>query len=183
MRGTAADPISEAFRKLVEELYWQDTLEDSEKMLEEWIKGMDKDLRSLLLERRRKYCQDPSSVLSVLSLEALMQDGGTGLDDENWEKKIAVLGAMINSAFLLQCTDTWAKLDPEEKAWILAPLYRASYGLDLASRKTPADEVHLNHAIEMLETALHRAEMLGLVGEMKRYVEKMVKKLLDEERI
>ncbi|MCE4603511.1 MAG: hypothetical protein F7B20_00915 [Aeropyrum sp.] len=171
------DPVAESFRRIVEEIYWQESLEEAERTLEERIRNMDRDLRELLLERRREYCGDPKSVLSVLSLEALLSSDDNA---DSTEKKLAVLKAMVSSAFLLQCTPTWQELDSEEKAWILAPLYRASYGLELASKGSHVDEFHLSHAVEMLEIALQRAEMLGLIEEMREHIEKLASKLLEE---
>lgn len=59
-------------------------------------------------------------------------------------------------------------------------MYRASYGLELASKGSHVDEFHLSHAVEMLEIALQRAEMLGLIEEMREHIEKLASKLLEE---
>lgn len=53
------DPVAESFRRIVEEIYWQESLEEAERTLEERIRNMDRDLRELLLERRREYCGGP----------------------------------------------------------------------------------------------------------------------------
>ncbi|BAN90901.1 hypothetical protein [Aeropyrum camini] len=179
MSSSNVDPISEAFREVLEEIYWQESLEDAERRLEELISSMDEDLRELLLEKRREYCSNPEAVVSILSLEALLSSEDLrGLGQEY--KQAMIAKAMINAAFLIQCTPTWGELAPDEKAWVLAPLYKASYGIELALRGEGVDKLHLNHALEMLETALARAEMLGLVEEMREHIETMAEKLFEE---
>ncbi|BAA81300.1 hypothetical protein APE_2288 [Aeropyrum pernix K1] len=173
------DPVSQAFKEVLEEIYWQESLEEAEKRLEEFIASMDEDLRELLLEKRREYCSNPEAVVSILSLEALLSS--EDLKDVEQEYKQAMIAkAMINAAFLIQCTPTWSELTPDEKAWVLAPLYKASYGIELALKGDAIDKLHLNHALEMLEIALARAEMLGLVEEMREHIEMMAERLFEE---
>ncbi len=168
------DPISEAFRRVIQEIYWVDDLEEAEEILTRYLEMIDDDLREVLLEKRRAICSDPTAVIELAKIDAVAQT-----TDDSTTSKILVAKAMIDSGFLLQCTKGWAKLDPRTKASILAPLYRASYGLELALRNWPKsiDEVQLDHAFRMATIALERAEELGLIDEFNKYLDEMLERL------
>ncbi len=166
-----ADPITEAFQKIIQEIYWIEDLEEAERILAEHLEMIDDDLREVLLERRRKICSDPLRVIELAHIEALIQS-----TDDTLTSKILMTKSMVESTLLLQCTKSWSKLTPREKARILAPLYKASYGLELALRGWPKhiDEILLDNALQMAATAWERAEEKGLVNELEEFLEKLM---------
>lgn len=173
-----SDPVNEAFRSVVQELYWTDTLEEAEAKLAEYLNMIDEDLRAYLLEKRKKICGDPASVIELVRLNTAAE-----VADSAQAAKILLTKSLVESGFLFQCTPTWSKLDNKTKAWILAPLYKASYGLELALKNWPKsiDEVHLDNAIKMASIALERAEEIGILEEFKEYVDEVVDELADDD--
>lgn len=162
-----SDPVARAFEELVAELYWAEDLREAEERLEEFIRGMDEDLRELLLERRKRICSNPELVsragaalqgLEPSTLKSLPGDLGV---------KASVIAALVNALFLVQCTPTWSRMDPDSKARILAPLYRASYALRLASRGGGDTAALIEEAVDMASIALDRISRAGLLEEME----------------
>ncbi len=173
-----SDPVNEAFRKVIQEIYWTDTLEEAESILVEYLNLIDEDLKEYLLEKRRRICEDPTSVIELVRLNTAAE-----VVDSAEAAKILLTKSLIESGFLFQCTPTWSKLDNKTKAWILAPLYRASYGLELALKNWPksVDEAHLDNAIKMASIALERAEELGILDEFREYVDSIVDELSSDD--
>ncbi|MEB3807110.1 MAG: hypothetical protein GSR73_06320 [Desulfurococcales archaeon] len=169
-----ANPVNEAFRKVIQELYWTETLEEAESLLEEYLEMIDSDLREYLLEKRKRICEDPTTVIELVRLNTAAE-----LADSTQTAKVLLTKSLIESGFLFQCTPKWSSLDNKTKARILAPLYRASYGLELALRNWPndIDEIHLDNAIKMASIALERAEEIGVLDEFREYVDKIVETL------
>ncbi|MCE4599446.1 MAG: hypothetical protein F7C81_04525 [Desulfurococcales archaeon] len=169
------DPIDKAFQDVIQEVYWSEPLEEAEEILREKLETMDEDLRELLLKRRREFCNNPSAVVEVIRLEAAAEAAETEL-----MSRILLARSLIGAGFLMQCTEKWANIDAKTKASILAPLYKAAYGLDLATRRWPEsiDEVHLDYAIKMLDKALERAEEHGIIAELRKFIEKTAEKLV-----
>jgi len=169
-----SDPVSEAFRKIIQEIYWVDDLEEAEHILEEYLSMIDADLRTLLLEKRREICSSPRVALELANLESMLQT--TEAADDETATKILLAKSMVDVGLLLQCTRSWSKMSPREKAYILAPLYKASYGLELALRSLPerVDERHLDYAVEMAEIALERAEERGLLDELEEHIDNLL---------
>ena len=170
-----ASPIHDAFNKLIEELYWTDSLEESEERLAVHLEMIDDDLREVLLSERRKFCEDPESIIRIVRLEALAEDA----HDEDLSS-LLLLQSLIDLLLLAQCTSSWTKMTPREKAKILAPLYRAIYGLKLAGKNYPSsvDKMHLKEAYHMIEIAYARAEKIGLLGEVHDKIEELSIKAL-----
>ena len=165
-----SDPIGDAFRSVIEEIYWEESLEKAEGILEEFIAGMDEDVRELLLERRKKICESPGDVEDVRLYLALQ-----AVDDEKLVKLLE-LKLYVKSLFLVQCTSKWSKMSPREKAWILTPLYKASYGVELATREleSPLFEAHLEAAVRYLEEALRRISAAGLDSELESIIKRSI---------
>ncbi|MEB3851044.1 MAG: hypothetical protein LRS49_00485 [Desulfurococcales archaeon] len=162
------DPISEAFERFVSELYWSESLEEAEEKLRDFIENMDEDLRELLLERRREICRDRGLVSRtgvMLSEIELSRDEFESLED--LAVKAAVVTALVNALFLVQCTPSWSTMGPGEKARILAPLYRASYALRLAAKNRDAAEPLVDEALRMALISLDRVAEAGLLDEME----------------
>ncbi|MEB2835830.1 MAG: hypothetical protein GSR80_001439 [Desulfurococcales archaeon] len=164
-----SDPISEAFERFIGELYWTETLEEAEEKLEDFMRNMDEDLREALLARRREVCSNRELVARTgLALHTLAIDrralrslpGDLGV-------RAAVVAAIVNALFLVQCTPSWSSLDPRVKAGILAPLYRASYALRLAARGKGDARRLVDEALEMVSIALDRISAEGLIDEME----------------
>ncbi len=164
----AADPISEAFERFISELYWSESLEEAEEKLENFIENMDEDLREVLLERRRAICSDRDLIartgLILADLE-ISKDEFEALED--LAVRATVVTALVNALFLVQCTPSWSRISPGEKARVLAPLYRASYALKLAARNRDAAERLIDEAMDMASLALDRVSELGLLEEME----------------
>jgi Cft2 family RNA processing exonuclease len=171
------DPVSEAFRKVIQEIYWIEDLEEAERTLKKYLDMIDPDLREYLLEKREKLCRDPLAIIEVLRLSTAAE-----IADTTEAAKVLLTKRLVDSGFLLQCTPTWRKLSNSEKAKILVPLYKASYGLELALRDWPnkVDELHLDYALKMATAALDRAEEKGLLDEFKEYVDKIVEEYVGE---
>ena len=174
------DPITRAFTELIQEIYWTETLEEAEEILAQHLEEMDADLRSILLERRKRICSNPEYAIEVIRLQA-----ASDLADTELTAKLLLAKSLISAGFLMQCTPSWSKLPPREKARILAPLYKASYGLELAVKNWPSrvDERHLDYALDMMQVAYERAESLGIVEELSSYLEKVAERIaskLDE---
>ncbi len=69
----------------------------------------------------------------------------------------------------LRCTRAWERLSMSERARLLAPLYKAVYGLYLASGSSgEARTAFYTHAVEMLREAIIEASRLGLLKELRR---------------
>ena len=172
------NPIDRSLMDLIEEIYWVEPLEEAERLLAEKLEAMDEDLRSMLLERRKKLCSDHNNVLEVVRLEAMAEAAET-----ETLAKLLLARSLLGAGFLMQCTPAWSKLTPREKAWILAPLYKAAHGMDLALKKWPSslDETHLEYAIEMLDKALERAQKLGILDQLRRFIEETVERITAED--
>ncbi|MEB3844876.1 MAG: hypothetical protein LRS48_04255 [Desulfurococcales archaeon] len=169
------DPISRAFRKIVEEIYWEDDVEEAVRRLQAYLEAMDEDLRSLLLEKRKKICSSPESVLNLIRLDALAE-----ASEDETVKKILILRGMTETLFLAQCTKRWSELTPALKARVLAPLYRASYGLEMTVKNPErVDALHLDQAERNLELAYTRADELGILDELYIYVDRKAKEILE----
>ncbi len=173
-----ADPIAEAFRNVVQEVYWTESLEEAEKILEDYLNMIDDDLREILLEQRRRICEDPASVIELVRLNAIAE-----IADSEDLSKIILTKSMIESGFLFQCTRRWSTLDNATKSKILAPLYKASYGFELAMKNWPGsiDQVHLDIALQMASIALERADQLGILDEFREYIDSIVERLVEDE--
>jgi len=173
-----SDPVAQAFRKVISEVYWTDTLEEAEEILHSYLEMIDDDLREVLLKRRRKICENPENIIEIVRLEAAAE-----LADNKEFSKLLLTKSIVESGFLFQCTPKWSQLDNREKARILAPLYKASYGLELAVRDWPKriDTFHLDHAFRMAAIALERAEEMGILDEFKEYIDDMIEKMQAEE--
>ncbi len=169
------NPIDKAFQDIIQEIYWSESLEEAEEILREKLESMDEDLREILLKRRREFCSNPSAVIEVIRLEAAAEAAETEIIS-----RILLARSLIGAGFLMQCTDKWSRLNATDKAHILAPLYKAAYGLDLATRRWPEsiDEVHLDYAMKMLDKALERAEKQGIVAELRKFIEETAEKLV-----
>ncbi len=171
------DPIAAAFRKIIEEIYWVDDLKEAEEILEKYLKNMDEDLREVLLERRREICNGNDAVINLIKLDALAEAA-----EEDQVRDALTLRSMIDTLFLSQCTQKWSELDPKQKAWILAPLYRASYGLELAMKKWPesVDSVHLENVEKNLNIAFERARSISVIKELTEFLDKKAKEVFGE---
>jgi len=172
-----SDPVSLVFRKIIKEIYWIEDLDEAEAILKEYLDMIDPDLREYLLEKREKICENPLHIIEVLRLSTAAE-----IADTKEAAKVLLTKSLVDSGFLLQCTPTWQKLSNSEKAKLLAPLYKASYGLELALREWPdrIDELHLDYALKMASIALDIAEEKGLLEEFKDFVEKLVDEYIDE---
>ncbi len=171
------DPIATAFRKIIEEIYWTDSLEEAEKILEDHLNKMDEDLREILLARRREICNGQEAVVSILKIDALAEAA-----EEESIRNALFLRSMIETMFLAQCTEKWHKMTPAEKSKILAPLYRASYGLELAMKSWPdsIDQVHLENVENNLHIAYERAQKISLLEELSKYLENKAQEIFGE---
>ena len=168
------DPVSEAFAKIIDEIYWEDDLSSAERRLAEFLESIDDDIRELLLERRKKICSDPSVLVEAVRLEAMATEAGL----DNPVARLLFAKSLLSTGFLIQCTPTWRKLTPREKARILVAMYRASKALELAAKRFPeVDELHLSHAEEMIELAARRAEEYGLIQELRDHIESLADRL------
>ncbi len=163
----AGDPVEEAFEKLMGELYWVESLEEAIEKLAGFLESMDPDLREMLLERRKKLCSDAWRVASILG--SLVQAAEGARLSPGAESRLAFVSSMVASAYLMQCTRKWQKLDPRTKAEVLAPLYRASYALKMAQRD-PENEALIDEAERMLEHALSKAYALGILDELREFI-------------
>ncbi|MEB3859781.1 MAG: hypothetical protein LRS43_01065 [Desulfurococcales archaeon] len=170
------DPVEESMRTIIQEIYWSEPLDEAVKTLARYLESMDEDLRELLLSRRRELCQDSSAVIEVLRLEAAAEEA-----DLEVASKLLFAKSLVAAGFLMQCTRKWEKLSPPEKAEILAPLYKAAYGIELSLRDWPerVDERHLDYALDMLEIAMEKAEKKSITRELRAFIEKTARKMLD----
>ena len=173
-----SDPVSQAFKRIIQEIYWVEDLDEAEEKLYEYLNMIDEDLREYLLEKRRRVCNNPLVVIEVARLNTAAE-----VADTTEAAKILLTKSIVESGFLLQCTKTWQKLSNREKARILAPLYKASYGLELALRDWPdkTDPIHLDHALRMASIALERADDKGLLDEFREYVDNIIEKYVNED--
>ncbi|MCE4612410.1 MAG: hypothetical protein F7C07_01065 [Desulfurococcales archaeon] len=172
-----ADPIEESMRSIIQEIYWADSLEDAVSTLARYLESIDEDLRELLLARRREICEDTSAVIEVLRLEAAAEEA-----DLEVASKLLFAKSLVAAGFLMQCTSKWERLSPSEKAEILAPLYRAAYGIELSLRGWPEriDENHLDHALDMIGVAMERAERKGITRELRAFIERTARRIMDQ---
>ncbi len=172
-----ASPIQEVFERIIEEIYWVDSLEEAEEILASYLEKIDNDLRGVLLEERRKICGNPDVVLEIVKVDALSES----VEDEE-TRGLLLLKSLIDLLFLAQCTGTWAKLSQREKATILAPLYKAYYGFKLASKNWPEsiDKIHLREAYRMIDVAYEKAEEAGIIGEIFEVIDRLSRKALEE---
>lgn len=168
------DPVSEAFARIIDEIYWEEDLAVAERRLAKFLESIDDDLRELLLERRRKICSDPSVIIEAVRLETMATEAGL----ESPAARLLFAKSLLNTGFLIQCTPTWGRLTPREKARILVAMYRASKALELAAKRFPdVDELHLSHAEEMIELAARRAEEYGLIQELREHIARLADRL------
>ncbi|MCE4628552.1 MAG: hypothetical protein F7C34_05355, partial [Desulfurococcales archaeon] len=172
-----ASPIQEAFGRLIEEIYWIESLEEAERVLGDRLEALDPDLREILLEERKKLCNDPNIVIEIIRLEALA-DSAEAAD----LKEVLLLRSLLDMLFLVQCSPKWAEMGPREKAHVLAPLYKAWHGLKLALKNYPnsVDRMHLNIAYTMAEEAYERADKLGLIHDVYKLLERLSEEILKE---
>ncbi len=169
------DPIGDAFKSVVERIYWEESLERAEEILEDFIANMDEDIRELLLDRRKRICENPGDLEDARLYLALQT-----VDDEKIVKLLE-LKLYIKSLFLIQCTSEWSSMSPKEKAHILTPLYKASYGVELAAREieSPLFDAHLDASVASLEEALRRISEAGLDAELERIVKKSIDNVIE----
>jgi hypothetical protein len=160
----SSDPIGEVFQKLIEEIYWVETLEEAERILAEKLKLLDEDLREVLLEKRRVYCNDVQSISEPIQLQFVAEQ-----ENDNQIKVILNIRSLISTGYLLQCTPSWQKMDPETKARFLAPLYRASYAFELFAKT--GDKKYLADAEKMLNILFERSKEHGLLKELNTHIE------------
>ena len=171
------DPIEESMRSVIQEIYWEESLEDAVSTLAKYLESMDEDLRELLLARRREICRDASAVVEVLRLEAAAEEA-----DLEVASKLLFAKSLVAAGFLMQCTSKWERLSPSEKAEILAPLYKAAYGIELSLRDWPEriDEKHLDHALDMVGVAMERAERKSITKELRAFIERTARRIMDK---
>ncbi|MGC8573082.1 MAG: hypothetical protein ACP5L0_03650 [Caldisphaera sp.] len=172
------DPIDQAFRNIMEKVYWIEDLNEAEVELVKWLNKMDNDLKQLLIERRKKYCGNPMSVFEIIGLQNYLEQNEENKKDI--EYRIAMAKELIDMGLLLQCLPIWNSIEIKVKAKVLAPLYKASYAYELALKNgiEDIDETHLNKSIEMAETALEKADDLGLLSELRSFVENSLGKFV-----
>ncbi|PMP60944.1 MAG: hypothetical protein C0171_01805 [Caldisphaera sp.] len=175
---TENDPIDSAFKSIMEKIYWIDDLEKAENELAKWLRKMDGDLRNLLLERREKYCKNPMSIMEIIGLQNYLDSNES--NKKQTEYRIAMARELIDVGLLLQCIFLWNQISHDLKAKILTPLYKASYAYELALKNglENIDETHLNRSIQMAEEALEKADDLGLLDELRKYIENSLGKFI-----
>ncbi len=166
------DPIVDAFSRVISEVYWVESLEEAEEKLARFLESLDGDLREVLLERRRRICGSPESVLEAVRLEAMALEFR---GEDELVSRFLLARSILATSYLVQCTPSWQRMAPREKARVLAPLYRASKALELAAERLPRiDEARLREAEEMLEIAARRMDEEGLIDELRRYIEGVI---------
>lgn len=165
--------IDEVFDKIVEEVYWVESLDEAEEILASKLELMDEDLREILLERRRKICESPAHLSEPLRLQ-LIADA----EEDPRVKVILEVNSLLSLGFLLQCTSSWQKMGAREKSRYLAPLYRASHAMKLFMKT--GDVRYLEDARNMIEIALERAQKDGLLDELNKHATPILEKALEE---
>jgi len=166
------DPILEAFGRVISEVYWVENLGEAEEKLASFLENLDDDIREVLLERRRRICSDPESVLEAARLEAVALEVG---GEDELLARFLMARSMLATLYLAQCTPGWQRMKPREKARILAPMYRASKALELAAQNLPGiDEERLGEAEKMIEEAAKRMDREGLLDELRSYIESVI---------
>lgn len=160
----SSDPIGEVFQKLIEEIYWVETLEEAERILAEKLRLLDEDLREVLLERRRVFCNDVQSISEPIQLQFVAEQ-----ENDNQMKVLLNIRSLISTGYLLQCTPSWHRMNPETKAKFLAPLYRASYAFELFIKT--GDKKYLSDAEKMLNILFERSKEHGLLKELNEHIE------------
>ncbi len=157
------DPVGDAFQRLIEEIYWVETLEEAEELLASRLAELDEDLREILLEKRRMYCRDIASISEPVQLQYVAEQ------ERSAEAKLVLnVRSLISTGYLLQCTPSWQKMDPATKARFLAPLYRASYAFDLYLKTGNME--YLKDAERMLEVLFERSSKAGLIDELNQHI-------------
>ena len=175
-----ADPIETAFRGVLGEVYWSETLEEAEEKLAGFLRSMDEDLREVLLERRRRFCSDKRRIAGMLAALAEAEEAMEAGGPEGSTARAAFVGMLVASSYIMQCTPTWQTMEPERKARILAPLYRASYAYEQYTRT--GREEYLDEAARMVMIALRRAARMGVLDEVRDFVQEVIEELgLDDE--
>ena len=171
-------PIHDAFNRIIQEIYWIEDLDEAEDTLAKYLEQIDPDLRAVLLDERKKICNNPEIVLELIRIDALADSVG-----EKSIRELLLLQSLVDMLFLVQCSPKWARLGPREKARILAPLYKAFYGMRLAAKRYPnIDEIHLSVAFTMAEEAYERADRMGLVDDVYGLINRFSEELLEEFR-
>ncbi len=98
----SSDPIGEVFQRLIEEIYWVETLEEAERILAEKLRLLDEDLREVLLEKRRVYCRDIQSISEPIQLQFVAEQ-----EQDEGLKALLSIRSLISTGYLLQCTPSW----------------------------------------------------------------------------
>ncbi|MCE4614260.1 MAG: hypothetical protein F7B60_01835 [Desulfurococcales archaeon] len=169
----SSDPIGEVFQKLIEEIYWVETLEEAEHILAEKLRLLDEDLREVLLEKRRVYCSDIQSISEPIQLQFVAEQ-----ENDDQMKVLLNIRSLISTGYLLQCTPSWQSMDPETKARFLAPLYRASYAFELFVKT--GDKKYLSDAEKMLNVLFDRCKEYGLLKELNSHIEGVLNDYYEE---
>ncbi len=181
MAESSNDPIDMAFRNIMKKIYLIDNMEKAEKELRRFLSGMDKDIKDVLLERRKKFCKNPMQVIELISLQGYLES--TDPEKEGMEYKLVMAKELIQIGLLLQCIFYWTKISNNIKAHILAPLYKASYAYELALREEISDpigsinEKYLDESIELASYALDRAEEIGLLDELRDHIKRSLENI------
>jgi hypothetical protein len=130
-----------AVREL-EDVYWSESLEEA-----------------IILVKEMMALGSPMARCGAESLVS------RGLGDSGLDAALLMARALLAA----QCLSAWRLLDEDSKARVLAPLYKAIYGLHLASvSEGGMRDAHYSHALEMLRVAIEEAGRLGLLRELKR---------------
>ena len=161
--------IDEVFDRIVEEVYWVESLEEAEEILASKLELMDEDLREVLLERRRKICGSPAHLSEPLRLQLIAE-----AEEDPRIKAILEVNSLLSLGYLLQCTPSWQRMGAREKSRYLAPLYRASHAVKLYIKT--GDARYLEDARNMVEIALKRAQEDGLIDELNRHAAPILEK-------
>jgi hypothetical protein len=169
----SSDPIGEVFQRLIEEIYWVETLEEAERILAEKLRLLDEDLREVLLEKRRVYCKDIQSISEPIQLQFVAEQ-----EQDEGMKAVLSIRSLISTGYLLQCTPSWQEMDPATKARFLAPLYRASYAFELYVKT--GDKKYLLDAEKMLNILFERSREHGLLKELNSHIEKVLNEYYED---
>lgn len=167
------NPIGEAFRRIIQEVYWIEDLREAEEYLMGKLGLIDDDVRDLLLDEGG-FCGDPLNLVYLVQAGSLSGEALPGPIS-----KAILARSLVIAGFLMQCAPSWPRLSLADKARILVRLYKASYGLELALKRGPdrIDEHHLDYSIEMLDEAYRIAGNLGLLEELRRYIEGVARRI------
>ncbi len=158
-RDEPVDPFDLWLEKVMRKLMSITDMNEAEKYLASELRKI-RDEREVLLERRARFCSDVTNVLKLIQVAQRLEE----LTPEDEEYYGLMAQELAGLGLLLQCTPRWARAEPEEKARVLAPLYKALY---LLRSNDPSD---VESAIELSEEALRRAEDMGLDKELTDFI-------------